>query len=83
MGGLRIMEYVYFYTEEAANTFLINCLSKGIYCKKTYNMEMIGVEIDVEKTCKEKNKQGGNNAKTNGKTSTSTGAKVKLGTIGG
>ena len=83
MGGLRIMEYVYFYTEEKANTFLINCLSKGIYCKKTYNMGIIVVEIDVEKTCKEKNKQGGNNAKTNDKTSTGTGAKVRLDTISG
>lgn len=49
------MEYAYFYTEEPANAFLIDCLSRGIYCKKIYNMGLIGVEIDVERTCKEKN----------------------------
>lgn len=50
-------EFVYFDTEEPANAFFISCLSKGIYCKKIYNMDLIGVEIDVERTCKEKNKE--------------------------
>ena len=49
------MEYVYFDTDDKANTFLISCLYRGIYWKKIYNMGLIGVEIDVEKTCKEKN----------------------------
>lgn len=57
MGGLRIMEYIYFDTDDQANAFLIDCLSVGIYCKKIYNMGLVGVEIDVEKTCKEKNKE--------------------------
>ena len=49
------MEYVYFDTEDKANAFLIDCLDRGIYCRKTYNMGLVGVEIDVERTCKEKN----------------------------
>lgn len=49
------MEYVYFYTEDKANAFFIACLDRGIYCKKTYNTGLIWIEIDVERTCKEKN----------------------------
>ena len=51
------MEYVYFDTENKANAFLIDCLDRGIYCKKTYNIGLVGIAIDVEKTCKEKNKE--------------------------
>lgn len=51
------MEYIYFDEEESANAFLIDCLSAGIYCRRIYNMGLVGVEIDVEKTCKEKNKE--------------------------
>lgn len=48
-------EFVYFDTENSANAFLIDCLSVGIYCRRIYNMGLMGVEIDVERTCKEKN----------------------------
>ena len=51
------MEYVYFDTDDQANAFLIDCLDRGIYCRRTYNMGLVGVEIDVEKPCKEKNKE--------------------------
>jgi hypothetical protein len=49
------IEYVYFDTEEQANTFLLECLDRGIYAKKTYSLGLPGVEIDVEKTCCQKN----------------------------
>ena len=51
------MEYIYFDNDDSANAFLIDCLSNGIYCRRIYNMGLVGVEIDVEKTCKEKNRE--------------------------
>jgi hypothetical protein len=53
MGG--IMEYIYCDTKEQAHTLMIECLGRGIYCKMAYTLGMPGIEIDVERTCKEKN----------------------------
>lgn len=49
------MEYVYFNTDEQANNFFLDCLERGIYAKRVYGMGLPGVEIDVERTCREKN----------------------------
>lgn len=49
------MEYVYFDKEKDANNFLLDCLERGIYVKRVYGMGLPGVEIDVEKTCLQKN----------------------------
>ena len=49
------MEYIYCETEEQAHNLIIECLARGIYCKMAYTLGMPGIEIDVERTCKEKN----------------------------
>ena len=49
------MEYIYCETEEQAHNLIIECLARGIYCKMAYTLSMPGIEIDVERTCKEKN----------------------------
>lgn len=49
------MDYVWFYEEEEANNFFLDCLERGIYCKKTYGSGMYGIEVNVTKTCQDKN----------------------------
>jgi hypothetical protein len=49
------MEYVYFDTVEERNAFLLDCLERGIYVRICYGNVLSGVEIDVEKTCLQKN----------------------------